>query len=399
MGHDLGLLHSGVIMAGTDVLGPVASPGTEYDLNGDYWSVMGEMVLGQYPVPQKVEVLGWLSSSNYQVVQSSGTYTLQPLGATPIGLQALKVQRGTGNNEWLWIEYRQPIGNYDPTLLPQPFSGALIRYEDSNTALGHTYLPNFTPTDTSWNSPALAVGQTWTDPYTNLSLSVLSATSSGLTVSVDYGAIPCTHSNPNVSLSPASSGVYAGSNASYTVSVTNNDTSVCAESTFALGSTQPSGWVSSLSTASLTINPGETASATLTENIPLSTPPGSYSLAVGATNGSYTGAGTANATVVAPQLTDTLSASGSTFAAHQTIPIAATVMYNSSGAAGASVTFSLTKPNGASVTGTAVSASSGNAAWSYKLAQKDPSGTYVVNSKATYKGQTASSNTITFAAQ
>ena len=109
--------------------------------------------------------------------------------------------------------------------------------------------------------------------------------------------------------------------------------------------------------------------------------------------------GTCSRSSFAPQLTDTLSVSGSTFAARQTIPVAASVFYNSSGAAGASVTFTLTKPNGTSVTGTAVAGSSGNAAWSYKLAQKDPPGTYVVNSKAAYNGHAVSSNTITFAAQ
>src|SRR5207253_6738147 len=128
---------------------------------GDYWSTMSQN-LGIYPAQQKAEILNWMASgANYQVVQSSGTWSLQPLEVSPAGLQALKVQRGTGNNAWLWVEYRQPIGNYDSTLSPQPFSGALIHYEDSSTAPGHTYLTNFTPSNTSWNSPALAAGKTW----------------------------------------------------------------------------------------------------------------------------------------------------------------------------------------------------------------------------------------------
>jgi len=270
IGHDLGLLHSGIINTGTNtVLGPLTSPGTEYDQNGDYWSVMGESVFGLYPSPQKAEVLRWMSpNSNYQTVQTSGTYTLQPIEVNPPGLQALKVQRGTGNNEWLWLEYRQPIGNYDATLSPQPFSGALIHYEDSSTALGHTYLPNFTPSDTSWNSPALAAGQTWTDPYTNLSISVVSATSSGLTVSINYTAVPCTHANPSVSISPPNPTVNAGSTLKYTIAVTNNDASGCSGSTFVLGSTQPSNWSGAFTPASLALNPGQTSSVTLTEAIP-----------------------------------------------------------------------------------------------------------------------------------
>jgi hypothetical protein len=73
---------------------------------GDYWSTMGSQALGIYPAPQKAEVLNWLDPTNYQVVQSSGTWSLQPIETNPAGLQALKIQRGTGNNAWLWIEYR-----------------------------------------------------------------------------------------------------------------------------------------------------------------------------------------------------------------------------------------------------------------------------------------------------
>jgi hypothetical protein len=201
--------------------------------NGDYWSTMGEWVLGLYPAPQEAETLGWLvPSTNYQAVQSNGTYSIQPLETSPPGLQAFKVQRGIGNNEWLWIEYRQPMGSYDSTLLPQPFSGALIHYEDANTPPGHTYMPNFTPTDTTWNSPALAAGQSWADVYTGLSLSVSSATASGLTVNVTYGPVPCVHARPNVTVSPLNPSVAAGMSTSYTVSITNNDTSGCAASTF-----------------------------------------------------------------------------------------------------------------------------------------------------------------------
>jgi M6 family metalloprotease-like protein len=398
IGHNFGLLHSGIITAGSDVLGPVSSPGTEYDMNGDYWSVMGEMVLGLYPASQKAEVLGWIAAnSNYQVVQNSGTYTLQPLETNPPGLQALKVQRGTSNNAWLWVEYRQPLGKYDSTLLPQPFSGALIHYEDANTFLGHTYMPNFTPTDTTWNSPALTAGQTWTDPYTNLSISVLSATATGLTVSVNYGAIPCIHANPTITMSPANSSVSAGSNVSYTAAVANIDTSGCSANTFSLASTQPSGWLGTFSTPSLTLNPGQIGSATLTEAVPVTASPGMYTLGAIAASSSYAGSATASATVAA--LSVSIAVSGSIFAAHQTVPISANVMYGGAPAVGASVSFTVTKPGGSTVTGTAMADSNGKAAWSYKVAQKDPLGTYSVVAKATSNGHAAISSSAVFLVQ
>jgi M6 family metalloprotease-like protein len=402
LGHNFGLLHSGTLTAATpsDVLGPLSSPGTKTD-TGDFWSTMGATLLGLYPAPQKADVLGWLApNTNYQAVQSSGTYTLQPLEISPPGLQALKVQRGTGNNAWLWIEYRQPLGNYDSTLFTQPFSGALIHYEDSNAAVGQTYLPNFTPTDTTRLSPALVAGQTWADPYSNVSLSVLSATPSGLTVGVNYGSVPCTRINPTVTMSPANPSVSAGSNVSYSVSVTNNDASSCSGSTFNLASAQPAGWSANWSATAVALNPGQTASVTLAESIPSATVAGTYGVNSSVASVYDSASGAANCTVVAaPSLADSLSVSPSTISAHQTVFVTATVLYGSLPAVGATVNFTLTKSNGTILSGVATTDSIGRAVWTYKVVQKDPVGTYSVTSKANYSAQMATSNSITFSVQ
>ena len=408
MGHNLGLLHSGTISSGTDVLGPIASPGSETDM-GDYWATMGEMVLGLYTAPQKSETLGWLApASNYETVQSSGTYTLQPLETSPAGLEALKVQRGTGNNEWLWIEYRQPLGNYDSTLLTQPFSGALIHYEDSSTTSGHTYLPNFTPTDTSGNSPALAAGQAWIDPYSNLSISVLSATSTGLTVSVNYGATPCISSAPSVAVSPLNPSIYPGQSASYSLSVTNNDSSACSSSAISLGSSEPSGWSTSLSSSSVTLSPGQSASVTMGKGAPIGTPPGTYAVNMSASKNSLAASGTANATVMAPpSFMASLSIAGASFSVPGTASITASVTNGGVPTSGASVTFTLTTPSGGSATQTSTTGSNGSAIWNYKLNSRSSAGTYSVSAQAALSSgskkaastQTASSNTATFIVQ
>ena len=113
-GHNITLHHSSSRDFGAEALGPLGAAGTlsEY---GDVFSTMGSWNLGHYPSPHKVR-LNWLTSgSNVLTVESNGSYTLQPLETSPAGLQALKVRRGTGNNAWLWVEYRQPLGLYDST--------------------------------------------------------------------------------------------------------------------------------------------------------------------------------------------------------------------------------------------------------------------------------------------
>ena len=412
IGHNFGLLHSGTVApaTATDVLGPLSSVGTENDL-GDYWSTMGESVLGLYPASQKINTLGWMTSpANYQTITSSGTYTIQPLETSPAGLEVLQIQRGTGNpGYYLWVEYRQRLGNYDSTLMcdycqggTSDFSGALIHYQDPTTNAAHSYLPNFTPSDPSWNSPALAAGQTWNDPYSNLSLSVTSATSTALTLNVNYGAVPCTQSNPSVTLSPADPSIYARNTASYTVSVTDHDSSGCAASTYTLSSSQPAGWSTSFSTNSVTLNPGQSGTPTMNKTAPAGTQPGTYGVDATATNNSYAGTGTANVTVVAaPTVTVTASVPSSSYTRRSTVPITATVLNGGTPASGASVTFTLTRADGSTVTQSATTGSTGTATWSYKLNSKSPTGMYsavaqaVLNSTA----QPATSNTVSFAVQ
>jgi M6 family metalloprotease-like protein len=410
-GHQLGLGHSGTINDSPQTLGPVSNPGTVGEFN-DFFSVMGASTLGLYPAQQKAEILKWMASGpNYQVVQSSGTYFLQPLEVSPAGLQALKIQRGTGNaGDYLWIEYRQPIGNYDSTIGFMNFSGALVHYEDATTsAWGHTHVLDFTPSDVgSWYNTALAPGQSWTDPYSNVSISVLSATSGGLTVSVSYGTVPCTSSVPSVTVSPPDPSIYPGQSANYTVSVTNNDSSGCPSSTINLGSTEPSGWSTTLSSSAVTLSPGQSASVTLGKDAPAGTPPGTYPVNLSASASASSASATANATVrTPPSLAVNVSVAGASFTRPSTIPITASVTNGGTPTSGASVTFTLTAPNGSTTTQTASTGSNGAATWNDKLNSRSLVGTYSVTAQAALSSgskkaastQTATSNSITFEVQ
>jgi M6 family metalloprotease-like protein len=404
-GHNLGLGHSRSRDFGSEPLGVPGASGT-YQEYGDTFSVMGTGGPGHYSAPQKAGVLSWLSSSNYQVVQSSGTWTIAPLEAPSSGLQALKIQRGTGNNAWLWLEYRQPIG-YDRAYATnnvwagEVFSGATIHYEDSTTA-GEAYsdLLDFTPaSDYGFVDPALIAGQTWTDPYSNLSLTVQSASASELTVIVSYGSQTCTHTNPTVTMTPPNPGTAAGSSVSYSVSLTNNDSGGCSSSNFVWSSGQPGGWSATLSPSSVVVSPGQTVTATLVEAVPASALPATYEVMATAANGAYTATAKANCTVTSvsvPTLTDTLSASGSTYSRRQTASLSSLVLSGGSPASGATVTFTMTKPNGTQATRTTTTGSDGTVTWQYKIGAKDPAGSYTVVSRASFQSQTASSGTVVF---
>ena len=398
-GHALTLGHAQSRGFVPDAVGTLGASGTlsEY---GDSFDAMGYYTLGHYGAQHKNQ-LGWLNSSNVLTVQGAGTYALAPLSLNTGSLQALQVHRGTGNNAWLWIEYHQPVGNYDSALSAQIFSGATVRYQDSQTVSGKTNLLDFTPASGSWLDPALAAGNTWTDPYSNVSLNVQSATSSALTLGVNYGATPCTPGNPLVTISPLNPSVASGASVNYSITVKNTDSTGCGSSTLNLSSTQPAGWQGVLSSWSVGLSPGQSTSVTLTESVPTGTAPGTYPVASGAAKGSVTANASANATVMTPPpppppLSASLTLSGSSYKVKSNVPLTAQVLSGTSPGDGASVVFTLNRASGGPVTQTVTANSAGTAVWNYKPVQK---GSYSVSATAKLNSATATSNTIIFQAQ
>ena len=195
-GHNFGLRHANSVDYDTLPIGAIDADGshTEY---GDPFSSMGASP-GHFAAPHK-NMLGWLSEgTSFQTVQSAGSWTISPLSAQSGSLHALRVERGTGSaasDQWLWIEYRQPIGPYEPTVLnndaPRNFNGVLIHLEDpSLTANWPTYsnLLTFQPVGlpNDFNQAMLKANSTWSDPYSNLTLTIGAATPSGIPVTVSY---------------------------------------------------------------------------------------------------------------------------------------------------------------------------------------------------------------------
>jgi M6 family metalloprotease-like protein len=390
-GHNLNLHHASTRDFGDVTLGALNTQGSlnEY---GDRFNTMGSWNLGHYGAPHKVQ-LGWLSASSYQTITSSGSFTILPIESSSAGVKGLKIQRGTGNNAYLWVEYRQPIGSYDATLSSAVFQGALIHYQDSITGT-YTHLLDFTP-DNIWTDTVLRPGLSWTDPYSNVSLSVQSATTSGLTLNVTFGTVPCIEANPAVTLSPANPSVSPGNNVNYTVNVKNNDSAGCSTATFTLGSNLPPGWGTSFSASTITLSAGANGNVTMTKTAPSNAVLGTTGVNATATNGSFSGTGNANCTVTTPPpaLNVSVTAPPGPFRARNTVAITATVLSGSTPRSGANVKFTMTKANGRQTTKTLTSNSSGNATWSYKVATKDPKGQYSVSVTATYNGQSGSSTT------
>ncbi len=236
IGHGMGLSHASSLSYGSRVLGALSEEGT-HDEYGDRYSLMGlcfnnagTYLLGHFAAPHK-QKLGWFTEAQMQQVETSGTFTLTPYSQDSATLKALRIRRGVGNNRWVWLEFRQPVG-YDATLIgysAQVDDGPLGHYENPAEGgyIDYTRLLNFrAATDPgAFQQPALVAGQSWSDPFSELSIQVQTVTASGMTVRVNYDT-PCatlSQLNPALGAGAGAASVTVTAAAGCTWAVSSND--------------------------------------------------------------------------------------------------------------------------------------------------------------------------------
>jgi len=238
LGHSLGLNHESSEGYGDVPLGAPSAAGTLTEYGSPY-SVMGmdfdefngtQLVLGQYSSEHK-SILNWLLPGDYQEVSSSGAFSLAPYESLS-GLRALRVARDPASNSWLWVEYRQPVGDIDRSLAFLPggsnvFDGAVIHYENPNLDALHMYLLDFNPLSpgSSFFEAALGAGQTWQDPFSLLSLTVNQPVAGRLNVTVGR--------NPSCATFRLSAPAFPATGGTGTIAVTSGPTCSWTAATYA----------------------------------------------------------------------------------------------------------------------------------------------------------------------
>ncbi len=197
LGHSVGLWHSHSLDCGASAVIGSSCATNEY---GDIVDMMGASHSAHYNAFQK-ERLGWLNvgvSPPITTITSSGTYTLgtyESLGSGPKALKILKsIDPSTGQKTYYYLESRQAIG-FDGFLASEPsqniLNGVLIHTgTEGNGNSG--YLLDMTPATPVyywWYDPALAVGQSFSDPATGLTMTTdwVDGTAASVTVSFESG--------------------------------------------------------------------------------------------------------------------------------------------------------------------------------------------------------------------
>ncbi len=336
MGHNFGLYPSHGLECGTTTLGSNCTT-IEY---GDTLDKMGGAAAGHFNAFQK-ERLGWLNSGSSPpilTVQADGTYWLEPYetgpGVDPKALKILKnVDPTMGTKTWYYVEYSQAVG-FDSFLSSNGnvLNGVVVHIGTENSG-NSSKLLDMTPATSSWNDPALEIGQSFYDPDAGVTIAPTWANGSSAQVSVSIGPLGCAPTNPALALSQSQSQwVQAGATVTYTVTLTNKDNARCSESSFNLQAGVPSGWTAAFASTALTLDPVTSASTTLAVTSSASAADGFYTIPVRATNSadtSYTASASATA-VIAASLNVAVSTNEPSYTPNQSVTLTPQVYANGS---------------------------------------------------------------------
>ena len=193
LGHNFGVHHASTlncIAAGARV--PLGGTCTA-DEYGDPFTIMGSASTYHHNNWHRAQ-FGWMSM---QTVSSNGTYSLAPAESSSSAVpRLLRIARGDGT--YLNLEFRQPGGTFE-TFSPSSTvaNGVSIRIAPDASSLVQSKLLDFTPGTSTYSDAALAAGSSFTDSVANVTISTVSVSPAGASVSIQFNAPPADTTAPS----------------------------------------------------------------------------------------------------------------------------------------------------------------------------------------------------------
>lgn len=289
------------------------------------------------------------------------------------------------------MEYRAKLG-FDSGLL-----NGVILHTGSESSANSSYLWDLDQATTT-NDFILSVGQSYFDADAGVTMTLLSMDSTGASVSVTFAPQPCVQANPSVALSPSGTEwVMPGSTVNYTVTVTNNDSSGCSASSFNLSAGVPAGFTASLGSSSLSASPGASVSMSLQVTSSPTVAEGLYTITAMATNSaaaSYSGSDS-ELQMLTSKLDVKVMTDSSSYITNSWVNVTVTARDGQDilAAVGGSVTVTVKKSDGTSSTLIGTVGDDGTAAFSFKIARSDPTGSWQIQAVVTLNGISGNNST------
>lgn len=259
LGHNLSLHHG-------------TTPTSEY---GDASDPMGNASAVGHNAANRT-MAGWMPAGSVTDVVSGGSYSVATLSNSSL----------VGTPQVLRLAKRDTAESYYVSTRTQTGADALLGTQFVNTVSVHRASGTL-PAKTVLMQ-VLAAGQSFTDSVNGITITNQGVALGNATVGVTMAAAVCTRALPAVSLSPASQTAQPGAARSYTVSVTNKNSSGCGTSSFSLARVLPAGFSGTLSASALSLAAGASGSVTLTATSPTTTVDGTYGIDASATDAAAT---------------------------------------------------------------------------------------------------------------
>lgn len=210
LSHNYGVHHASTMScteSGARVTLSSSSANCSSSEYGDPFSIMGSAST-RHTHNQQLASLGWIAGGGLQTITTAGTYSVgaaEDVNAT--SPRGVRISRGNGT--YFYLELRQPFGaNFDNFGASDPaVTGVSIRISNDWTTIIQSQLLDTTPGTTSFGDAPLAVGASFYDPLSGVSVTNVSVSGGVATVNVSWGAdsiAPSTPGNPAVTSTGAS---------------------------------------------------------------------------------------------------------------------------------------------------------------------------------------------------
>ena len=177
LSHNFGVHHASTVNcveSGVRVAMSANSANCTFSEYGDPFSVMGNAGGGRHTHSQQLATLGWASGSALVTATTSGNYTIGAAEDSASGVKALRVARGDGT--WLYFELREPWGTQFDNFSPGDavVNGVSVRYSNDWNTIIQSKLIDTTPATGTYADAALAVGASFFDPVSGVTVTTVS---------------------------------------------------------------------------------------------------------------------------------------------------------------------------------------------------------------------------------
>ncbi len=181
LGHNFGAHHASTMTCTKNGVRVPLSSSCTINEYGDPFDVMGTSAQRHVQTWHRRQ-MGFLSARDQLTVTQNGRYFVTTAQVAAESPRIVRIQRSS--SEFYYLEFRQPYGLYDNfSTTAAAVSGVMIRIAPNDKRV-QSKLLDMNPATSGFGDAPLAVGQTFNDPASSVSITTVSVGPNGATVRI-----------------------------------------------------------------------------------------------------------------------------------------------------------------------------------------------------------------------